>query len=60
MALLPGMDEYLIRYHRCPLEETDANARAVCLDRLVFDADGNILPGKQSMSGVQARLLWEC
>lgn len=54
---LPGTEEYLICYHRRPLEETDANARVVCLDRLVFDAKGNILPVKQTVEGVKAHPL---
>ncbi len=51
---LPGTEEYVICYHRRPLEETDANARVVCLDKLVFDKDGNILPVKQTFEGVKA------
>jgi murE/murF fusion protein len=51
---LPGTDEYVICYHRRPLEETDANARQVCLDKLEFDADGNILPVRQTFTGVAA------
>jgi len=51
---LPGTDEYVICYHRRPLEETDRNARVVCLDRLLFDSDGNILPVKQTFEGVRA------
>lgn len=54
---LPGTDEYLICYHRRPLEETDANSRVVCLDRLVFDKAGNILPVKQTFEGVKAHPL---
>ncbi|HRK23195.1 MAG TPA: family 43 glycosylhydrolase, partial [Fimbriimonadaceae bacterium] len=51
---LPGTEEYVICYHRRPLEETEPNARVVCLDRLVFDSEGNILPVKQSFEGVLA------
>lgn len=54
---LPGTDEYLICYHRRPLEETDANARVVCLDRLVFDKEGNILPVQQTHEGVARHAL---
>ena len=54
---LPGTDEYVICYHRRPLEETDANSRVVCLDKLEFDADGNILPVKQTFTGVAAHPL---
>ncbi len=52
---LPNSEDYVICYHRRPLEETDANARVVCLDRLIFDKDGNILPVKQTFTGVRAR-----
>lgn len=51
---LPGTEEYVICYHRRPLEETDANARVVCLDKLEFDKDGNILPVMQTFEGVKA------
>lgn len=51
---LPGTEEYVICYHRRPLEETHHNSRVVCLDRLVFDKDGNILPVKQTFTGVSA------
>lgn len=51
---LPGTDEYVICYHRRPLDETDANARVVCLDRLEFNAGGNIVPVKQTFTGVRA------
>ena len=54
---LPGTDESLICYHRRPLEETDANARVVCLDRMVFDSHGNILPVQQTFEGVKAHPL---
>jgi len=51
---LPGSNDYVICYHRRPLEETDRNSRVVCLDRLQFDKDGNILPVKQTFTGVKA------
>lgn len=54
---LPGKDEYVICYHRRPLEESDANARVVCLDKLEFDRSGNILPVKQTFEGVPVRRL---
>lgn len=41
---LPNSDEYLICYHRRPLDRTDRDHRVVCLDRLQFNADGSILP----------------
>jgi beta-xylosidase len=54
---LPGTEEYIICYHRRPLEETDANARVVCLDKLVFDRNGDILPVKLTFEGVLAHPL---
>ena len=30
-------DEWYIVYHRHPLNETDGNARVVCIERIVFD-----------------------
>ena len=54
---IPGKDEYIICYHRRPLEETDANHRQVCMDKLTFDANGDILPVKQTFEGVAAHPL---
>ena len=41
---VPGRDEYLICYHRRPLEEEHHNHRVTCIDRLEFDEKGDILP----------------
>ena len=54
---VPGTEEYYIAYHRRPLSETGANSRQVCLDRLFFDKDGDILPVKITNEGVPARPL---
>lgn len=54
---LPGTDEYVICYHRRPLDETDANARVVCLDRLIFNPDGTIQTVKMTNEGVRAHPL---
>lgn len=51
---LPKSNDYVICYHRRPLEENDANARQVCLDKLVFDKEGNIEPVKITFEGVKA------
>ncbi len=48
-------DEYFIVYHRRPLGETDGNHRVVCIDRMVFDADGTIEPVKMTFEGVSSR-----
>jgi beta-xylosidase len=50
---IPGTDKYYIVYHRRPLNETDRNARVVCIDLMEFDAEGNILPVKMTEKGVR-------
>lgn len=52
---IPGTDEHYICYHRRPLEETHANHRVTCIDRLIFEADGTIRPVKMTFEGVPAR-----
>jgi len=54
---IPGTDDWYIVYHRRPLNETDGNHREVCIDRMYFDKDGNILPVKITNEGVDERLL---
>jgi len=53
----PGSQDYYIAYHRRPLEETHHNRRVVCIDRLYFDRNGDILPVQQTFTGVPARPL---
>lgn len=50
----PGTEEYYIVYHRRPLKETDRDHRAVCIDRMEFDANGLIKPVKITFDGVEA------
>lgn len=45
---IPGTDEWYICYHRRPLTETDRDHRVVCLDRMYFDANGDIVPVKMT------------
>ncbi len=40
---IEGTDDYLIVYHRRPMEETDGNSRVVCIDRMYFE-NGEIKP----------------
>lgn len=54
---VPGTDEWYIVYHRRPLEETAANHRIVCIDRMEFREDGMIRPVQLTFEGVQARNL---
>lgn len=49
---LPGRDEYVICYHRRPINETARDHRVTCIDWLKFDAEGNILPVKVTHEGV--------
>ncbi len=50
-------DLWYIIYHRRPLGETAANNRATCIEQLIFDDKGFILPVKLSFTGVQAQKL---
>jgi hypothetical protein len=54
---IPGTDDWYIVYHRRPLNETDGNHREVCIDRMYFDKDGNILPVKITKEGVDTHPL---
>jgi len=51
--LLPGTeDEWVVCYHRRPLDATAGNHRVTCLDRLVFREDGTIAPVTLTNEGV--------
>lgn len=54
---IPQTDDWYIVYHRRPLSETDANHRATCIDRMIFNSDGTIQPVKITFEGVEKRLL---
>ncbi len=54
---IPGTDDWYIIYHRRPLNTTDGNHREVCMDRMYFDKDGNIVPVKITKEGVDKRTL---
>jgi beta-xylosidase len=54
---IPGTDDWYIIYHRRPLTTTNGNHREVCIDRMYFDKDGNILPVKITKEGVDKRVL---
>ncbi|AKD02305.1 glycoside hydrolase family 43 protein [Pontibacter korlensis] len=45
-------DQWFIVYHRRPLEETDANHRVTCIDKMEFDSEGRIKPVKITKEGV--------
>jgi beta-xylosidase len=54
---VPGTEDYYIVYHRRPLEETAANNRATCIDKMTFDANGFINPVKMTFEGVEAQTI---
>ena len=50
-------DLWYIVYHRRPLGETASNNRATCIEPLLFDEKGFILPVKLSFTGVKKQTL---
>jgi beta-xylosidase len=48
---IPGTDEWYIVYHRHPLGTTGANQRVLAIDRMNFDAQGNIVPIRMTADG---------
>ncbi len=50
---VPGSKKWYIVYHRRPLGETDGNHRVTCIDEMLFDAKGLILPVKITKEGVK-------
>ncbi len=54
---VPGTDDYYIVYHRHPLGATDGNNRVTCMDKMLFDKDGRILPVKMTFTGPEKRKL---
>jgi beta-xylosidase len=48
---IPGTDDWYIVYHRHPLGTTGANQRVLAIDRMNFDAKGNIVPIKMTADG---------
>jgi len=50
---IPYSDEWYIVYHRRPLGETDRNHRVVCIDKMLFDERGYIMPVAITHEGVQ-------
>jgi beta-xylosidase len=41
---IPGPDEWIIAYHRRPIDETARDHRVTCLERMFFDVNGDIVP----------------
>ena len=53
---VPRTDEWYIVYHRRPIPNLDRDHRVVCIDRMFFDADGNIRNIKMTFEGVKRAL----
>ncbi|KAL2818476.1 glycosyl hydrolase [Aspergillus cavernicola] len=53
----PDDENYYIVYHRRYLNDTARDHRVVCIDRMEFDEEGNILPVNITTIGVQGRPL---
>lgn len=53
----PKSDKYYIVYHRRPIAETARDSRETCIDEMLFDENGYILPVKMTTEGVKANPL---
>ncbi len=49
---IPGTDHWYIIYHRRPIPNLDRDHRVVCIDRMDFNASGDILPVVMTFKGV--------
>lgn len=52
-----GTDDWYIVYHRRPIPNQDRDHRVVCIDRMYFDEQGEIIPIVMTLEGVQGRPL---
>ena len=48
---IPSTDDWYIVYHRHPLGTKEISRRVVAIDRMEFDADGNIRPVRMTADG---------
>jgi beta-xylosidase len=53
---VPNTDEWFIVYHRRPIPNLDRDHRVVCIDRMYFDANGDIINVKMTFEGVKRPL----
>lgn len=53
---IPGTDEWYIVYHRRPIPNLDRDHRVVCIDRMYFDANGDLKKVKMTFEGVKRKL----
>ena len=54
---IPGTDDWYIVYHRRPLGTNNGNHREICIDRMYFDHNDQIVPVKMTFEGVGKRKL---
>lgn len=54
---LPGTDDWIIAYHRRPLDTDQGDQRVLALERLYFENDGRIRPVKLTDAGAGAHPL---
>lgn len=54
---IPGTDDWYIVYHRHPLGTTGDSERVMAIDRMYFDANGDIEPVKMTQQGPGPRPL---
>lgn len=53
---IPGTDEWYMVYHRRPIPNLDRDHRVVCIDRMLFDNNGDIKNVKMTFEGVKRKL----
>ena len=53
---IPNTDEWYIVYHRRPIPNLDRDHRVVCIDRMLFNASGDIENIKMTFEGVSRKL----
>ena len=53
---IPGSDEWYIVYHRRPIPNLGRDHRVVCIDKMFFDANGDIQNVKMTFDGVKRKL----
>lgn len=54
---IPARDEYYMAYHRFRIPGGDGTHRETCIDRVLFNTDGTIVPVKPTLNGLQSAVL---
>jgi beta-xylosidase len=55
VANIPGTDDWVIVYHRRPLDDKNGHHREMAIEKMVFEKDGTIRPVVMTSEGVAAR-----